>query len=296
MSKHDLKGLDTSKIGNNKGVDLTFKEYQKKYGLSEKGAIRDLEARNVFLEDLNPIITTQQKTDNFLRDFAPALFPLGAPQVVMNQMKGNKPIDASELEVVDGRLVGKDRPKGLRGGLASLVDSITYGATDLDKMGGGSLQGLLTGSQESMQGYGKKFTGDYKLPKVLLDKLKAEEEGSKDPLDNIDKILKANMKYEKEMDAFRRKGRGLDSAMEFANLQAQMPFYMRQLKDLTTFKQQQLLDSELVKQSMPDAREARKLSSASRFAGELGAVGDAYSKAVTGAQAGIRQPTATFSV
>ena len=296
MSKHDLKGLDTSKIGNNKGVDLTFKEYQKKYGLSEKGAIRDLEARNVFLEDLNPIITTQQKTDNFLRDFAPALFPLGAPQVVMNQMKGNKPIDASELEVVDGRLVGKDRPKGLRGALASFVDSITYGATDLDKMGGGPLQGLLTGSQQSMQGYGGKFTGDYKLPKVLQDKLKAEEGGSKDPLDNIDKILKAEMKYEKEMDAFRRKGRGLDSAMEFANLQAQMPFYMRQLKDLTTFKQQQLLDSELVKQSMPDAREARKLSSASRFAGELGAVGDAYAKAVTGAQAGIRQPTATFSV
>ena len=163
-------------------------------------------------------------------------------------------------------------------------------------MGGGALQGLLTGSQESMQGYGKKFTGDYKLPKVLQDKLKAEEGGSKDPLDNIDKILKAEMKYEKEMDAFRRKGRGLDSAMEFANLQAQMPFYMRQLKDLTTFKQQQLLDSELVKQSMPDAREARKLSSASRFAGELGAVGDAYAKAVTGAQAGIRQPTATFSV
>ena len=296
MSKHDLKGLDTSKIGNNKGVDLTFKEYQEKYGLSEKGAIRDLEARNVFLEDLNPIITTQQKTDNFLRDFAPALFPLGAPQVVMNQMKGNKPIDASELEVVDGKLVGKDRPKGLRGGLASLVDSITYGATDLDKMGGGPLQGLLTGSQQSMQGYGGKFTGDYKLPKVLQDKLKAEEGGSKDPLDNIDKILKAEMKYEKEMDAFRRKGRSLDSAIEFANLQAQMPFYMRQLKDLTTFKQQQLLDSELVKQSMPDAREARKLSSASRFAGELGAVADAYAKAGTVAQGGIRQPTATFSV
>ena len=123
-----------------------------------------------------------------------------------------------------------------------------------------------------------------------------QDKGSINPLDNMDKILKAEMKYEKEMDAFRRKGRGLDSAMEFANLQAQMPFYMRQLKDLTTFKQQQLLDSELVKQSMPDAREARKLSSASRFAGELGAIADAYSKAGTVAQGGIRQPTATFSV
>ena len=84
--------------------------------------------------------------------------------------------------------------------------------------------------------------------------------------------------------------------MEFANLRTQMPFDMNQLKDLTTFKQQQLLDSELVKQSMPDAREARKLSSASRFAGELGAVADAYAKAGTVAQGGIRQPTATFSV
>ena len=161
MSKHDLKGIDTGKVGKNKDVAYTFEDYKKQFGLSDKGAIRDLESRNVFLSDLNPIITTQDKTDNFLRDFAPAVIPLAAPSVVMNQMKGNKPIDASELEVVDGRLVGKDRPKGLRGGLASLVDTITYGATDLDKMGGGPLQGLLTGSQESMQGYGKKFTGDY---------------------------------------------------------------------------------------------------------------------------------------
>ena len=68
MSKHDLKWIDTRRIGNNKGVDLTFKEYQKMFGLSDKGTIRDLESRNVFLQDLNPIITTQDKTDNFLRD------------------------------------------------------------------------------------------------------------------------------------------------------------------------------------------------------------------------------------
>ena len=47
---------------------------------------------------------------------------------------------------------------------------------------------------------------------------------------------------------------------------------------------------------MPDARERRKLSSASRLAGELGAVADAYGKAGTVAQGGIRTPTATFSV
>ena len=142
---------------------------------------------------------------------------------------------------------------------------------------------------------------DFYLPKSLTETLarkdKAKEEKvSTDPLGDIKAIYKEQMEYEKAMDPFKRKGRALDSAMEFANLRTQMPFYMNQLKDLTTFKQQQLLDSELVKQSMPDAREARKLSSASRFAGELGAVADAYAKAGTVAQGGIRQPTATFSV
>ena len=269
----DLKGLDTGKIGGNKGVDLTFKEYQKKYGLTDKGTKRDLEARGYFLDDLNPIITTQDKTENFLRDFAPLISTAGIPAVIANQMKGNKPVDASDLEVVGGRLVGKDRPMGLRGGIASLIDAGTFGATDLDKMGGGALQGLLTGSQQSMQGYGQKFTGDYELPKLLKEQLKGDQdEGSKDPLDNIDKILEANKKYEMEMDSFRRKGRGLDSAMEFANLQAQMPFYMNQLKDLTTFKQRQLLDAEKIKQGLPNAQQARLLAADQGFAQQAGAI------------------------
>ena len=269
----DLKGLDTGKIGGNKGVDLTFKEYQKKYGLTDKGTKRDLEARGYFLDDLNPIITTQDKTENFLRDFAPAISTFGAVSVLKNQLGGNKPVDASDLEVVGGRLVGKDRPMGLRGGIASLVDAATFGATDLDKMGGGPLQGLLTGSQQSMQGYGQKFTGDYELPKLLKEQLKGDQdEGSKDPLDNMDKIIEMNKKYEMEMDSFRRKGRGLDSAMEFANLQAQMPFYMNQLKDLTTFKQRQLLDAEKIKQGLPNAQQARLLAADQGFAAQAGAI------------------------
>ena len=275
MSKHDLKGIDTRRIGNNKGVDLTFKEYQKMFGLSDKGTIRDLESRNVFLQDLNPIITTQDKTDNFLRDFAPAILPFGAPSVVMNQMKGNKPIDASELEVVDGRLVGKDRPKGLRGGIASLVDTITYGATDLDKMGGGPLQGLLTGSQESMQGYGKKFTGDYELPKALKDAVKREqEEESKDPLstENLDKLLDYQLKYKRATDAIDRKGRAADVAMEMAAYRAQLPFITQQMKDLSTFKQRQLLDAERIKQSLPNAVQSRLATADAGFATQAGAI------------------------
>jgi hypothetical protein len=269
----DLKGLDTGKIGGNKGVDLTFKEYQKKYGLTDKGTKRDLEARGYFLDDLNPIITTQDKTENFLRDFAPAITPLGVVSSAVNQLKGNEPIDASDLEVVGGRLVAKDRPMGLRGGIASLVDAGTFGATDFDKMGGGPLQGLLTGSQQSMQGYGQKFTGDYELPKLLKEQLKGDQdEGSKDPLDNIKNIYKAQMEYEREMDPFKRKGRALDSAMEFANLRTQMPFYMNQLKDLTTFKQRQLLDAEKIKQGLPNAQQARLLAADQGFAQQAGAI------------------------
>ena len=79
-------------------------------------------------------------------------------------------------------------------------------------------------------------------------------------------------------------------------MQAQIPLYEALAKRTSTFKQQQLLDAELIKQSMPDAQEARKLSSASRMAGELGAVSDAYKKAGEVAVGGIRNPTATFSV
>ena len=275
MSKHDLKGIDTRRIGNNKGVDLTFKEYQKMFGLSDKGTIRDLESRNVFLQDLNPIITTQDKTDNFLRDFAPLISTAGIPAVAINQLRGNKPVDASELEVVGGRLVGKDRPKGLRGGIASLIDAGTFGATDLDKMGGGPLQGLLTGSQESMQGYGKKFTGDYELPKALKDAVKREqEEVSKDPLstENLDKLLDYELKYKKATDAMDRKGRAADVAMEMAAYRAQMPFITQQMKDLSTFKQRQLLDAERIKQSLPNAVQSRLATADAGFATQAGAI------------------------
>ena len=46
MSKHDLKGMDTGKIGGNKYVDLTFEDYMKEFDLSRKGAERDLAAKN----------------------------------------------------------------------------------------------------------------------------------------------------------------------------------------------------------------------------------------------------------
>ena len=278
MSKHDLKGVDTSKVGNNKYVNYTFKDYMEDFGLSREGAERKLGKEGIFLKDLNPIApeTKPFKDKTILERADQLLMGFGGP-----------------AEVVGGKVVGKNRPTGLGRFTSGIMPYELLGLTDFDQ------RGNLFGKNE-LSGYGGVPT-NYELPKslkeslALQDKAKKEKE-SKDPLDNIDKILKAEMKYEKEMDAFRRKGRIADNAIELANMQAQIPLYEALAKRASTFKQQQLLDAELIKQSMPDAREARKLSSASRMAGELGAVAGAYGTAGEVAARGIRQPTATFSV
>ena len=283
MSKHDLKGVDTRKVGNNKYVNYTFKDYMEDQGLSRKGALKSL-GPNVKLSDLQVIAPTLEQPKTV------------GGKVAQFLGLGTDP-NTTETEVIGGKVVGARRPDNIISRpLAGLLDFTTFGILDTDQRGG------LFGGKHSGSGYGGRQDLDYMLPKAMRDQLakadepKKEDKGSTDPIGDIKAIYKEQMEYEKAMDPFNRKGRALDSAMEFANLRTQMPFYMNQLKDLSTFKQQQLLDSELVKQSMPDAREARKLSSASRFAGELGAIADAYSKAGTVAQGGIRQPTATFSV
>ena len=49
MSKHDLKGIDLSKVGNNKNVDYTFKDYLEDTGYKRTGGIKDLAvSRNFF--------------------------------------------------------------------------------------------------------------------------------------------------------------------------------------------------------------------------------------------------------
>lgn len=80
------------------------------------------------------------------------------------------------------------------------------------------------------------------------------------------------MEYEKKMDPFNRKGRVLDNALEFASLRAQMPFITQQMKDLSTFKQQQLLEAEAIKQSLPNAVQSRLLAADTGFATQAGAI------------------------
>lgn len=275
MSKHDLKGVDTSKVGNNKYVNYTFKDYMDDFGLNREGAERKLKSENVFLKDLNPIAPEYKKNKSTLEKVDELLMGFGGPS-----------------EVVGGKVVGKYRPTGLDRFTTGIMPYELLGFTDFDQ------RGTLFG-KHSKSGFGGR-PDNYELPKDFKDLLrqrdKDKEEASKDPLDNIDKIVDAELRYKKEADRISRKGRIADNAIELANMQAQIPLYEALAKRTSTFKQQQLLDAELIKQSMPDARERRMLSSASRMAGELGAVANAYGTAGAVAQGGIRQPTATFSV
>ena len=142
---------------------------------------------------------------------------------------------------------------------------------------------------------------DFFLPKSLTDTLalkdKAKQEKENfDPYADLDKLKEFNLDLIREQDKISRKGRLADTTLEMAIMRANLPYIEEFNKRLSTFKQQQLLESELAKQSMPDARERRRVASATRFAGELGAVADAYAKAGEVAAKGIRNPTATFSV
>jgi len=107
---------------------------------------------------------------------------------------------------------------------------------------------------------------NYQLPKYFkealaeADKPSKKEKELKDPLGNIEDFYREQMKYEREMDPFNRKGRVLDSVLDFVNLQLQTPFLMNTLKDASTFKQQQLLDAEAIKQGLPNARQSRMLA------------------------------------
>ena len=222
MSKHDLKGVDTRKVGNNKYVNYTFKDYMEDQGLSRKGALKSL-GPNVKLSDLQVIAPTLEQPKTI------------GGKVAQFLGLGTDP-NTTETEVIGGKVVGARRPDNIISRpLAGLLDFTTFGILDTDQRGG------LFGGKHSGSGYGGRQDLDYMLPKAMRDQLakadepKKEDKGSTDPIGDIKAIYKEQMEYEKAMDPFKRKGRALDSAMEFANLRTQMPFYMNQLKDLTTF-------------------------------------------------------------
>jgi hypothetical protein len=255
MAKNDLKGIDLSKVGNNKNVNYTFKDYMEDMGLTKTGAERDLAGAGIFLNELEPI--TPEVKPSVRGKVAQFLFGNPGP----------------EQELVDGKLVSKMRQKGLGRFTSGLADALTLNLTDFDQRGGGFL-GLK--DVNPLSGLGGKAE-DFILPKSVKEAVDAmnkskEDEGSTNPVDNIDKIVDAELKYKREADTQSRKGRVLDNALEFLNMRMQTPFLMKTLKDATTFKQQQLLDAEAIKQGLPNAQQARMLAGSTAFAQEAQAI------------------------
>ena len=287
--------MDTGKIGGNKYVDYTFEDYQKDLGLTREGAKKELERGKYDIKDFVPVMPTVQRADNFLSKFGiPMPTPLG-----VQSLKVGLP-STSELEIDNrGLLVAKDRPKGLAGGLAGIADIFTGQLFDFDKRGGNPLYGF-TGNNVSLQGYGQKFDGNYELPTSLKetlamqDKAKKEKE-SKDPVDNIDKILKAEKDYQKEMSLFNRGQRVFDAGLEFLNYALTSPKIFKDLREQTDYAVRRGLQAELRRQSMPDAIQARTLAASQGFATEAQAMAKQQEAATELAKAGIRPSTATFS-
>ena len=176
-------------------------------------------------------------------------------------------------------LVDKNRPKGPAALAAGIMDFFDPEA-DRDKLGGmGQIQPDGTYAYNPVGGLEEFDPKDLsKLTlnpsqKRLADKLyKQQTAGMGTPTDTLDDAMKAYFDYKKKGDTQSRKGRVLDNALEFLNMRMQTPFVMKTLKDASTFKQQQLLDAEAIKQGLPNAQQTRMLAASSAFAQEAQAL------------------------
>ena len=176
-------------------------------------------------------------------------------------------------------LVDKDRPKGPMALAAGFMDLFDPEA-DRDKLGGmGQIQPDGTYAYNPVGGLEEFDPKDLsKLTlnpsqKRLADKLyKEETAGMGTPTDTLDDAMKAYFDYKKKGDTQSRKGRVLDNALEFLNMRMQTPFVMKTLKDASTFKQQQLLDAERIKQGLPNAQQLRMQAASNAFATEAAAI------------------------
>ena len=235
--------MDLGKVGANKDVDFTFKEYMDMFGGGSKKEIPDLTDLQQ-LEDYygpNAAIPGLGKTVDQLKV---ELQPVGLP-------KGAKVLG-------DGTILPKDAPLGINRAVAGFLDRILRDTTDFDKRG---IEG------EKVKDLGKIDLDDLSQYKLLPDqqsKLNTALEQTigidPDPTSTMKEGMESYLDFKKAGDTQSRKGRILDNALDFLNMQLQTPFLMKTLKDASTFKQQQLLDAEAIKQGLPNAVQSRMLA------------------------------------
>ena len=266
--------MDLGKVGANKDVDFTFKEYMDSFGGGSKKTpkITDLQQ----LEDYygpNELIPGLGKTTGQLKV---ELQPVGLP-------KGTRVLG-------DGTIVPEDAPRNIGRVVTGFLDEFFRGATDLDKRGAYG-EGLGKIDLDDLSNYKLLPSQQNKLKTAL----KERGELDPDPTSTRKEAEDAFLDFKKRTDRQSRKGRILDSAMEFLNYTLTSPKILSDLRRESDYVQNRLLQAELRKQSFPNAVQARMLAGSTGFATEAEAIAKQQQAATELAKAGLRTPTATFS-
>ena len=237
-------------------------DYAKKQNISTEQAIKDLENRGQDLSTYKAVLPTTKKAEGFVDKIKKGGLRLG-PFTPYPLQIGGAEFFEQEYDPKLGRLVGKDRPTGFMGGVASLGDFLSGGITDFDQKGGG----ILGIGKESLRGFGKQ-PKDFELPttvqKLLQDEIDVAE-GNTGSATETKEALDAIVKAREALDPLDRKKRVFETGLEMAAQRTMLPFITNQMKDLSTFKQRQLLDAEKIKQSFPNAIQSRLLTADTGF-------------------------------
>ena len=233
--------MDLGKVGANKDVDFTFKEYMDTFGGgSKKKKIPELTDLQQ-LEDFygpNARIPGLGKTVGELKV---ELQPVGLPK------------DAKVLG--DGTILPEDAPTGVSRAVAGFLDRVLRDTTDFDKRG---VEG---------EGLGKIDLDDLSQYKLLPDQqnklntaLKETLGLDPDPTSTTKEGLQSYLDFKKKSDSASRKGRVMDSVLEFLNYSLTSPKMFEDLRRETDYATRRGLQAELRRQSFPDAMQARQLA------------------------------------
>ena len=203
-----------------------------------------------------------------------------------------------ELEVVDGKVVAKNRPKNFMRVLAGLGDTLTFGLSDFDRQGGG-IGGMATGLGYDVKDYNINIS---KKGRELLEKETVNKELEKVDISPVDGLETTKSIEEQEKQSKFDRGQRLKDAIQAAGVNiATMPIYTRLLEDAA--KRRLELDKAMLgaREMMPSniqnimaSKQAQRSLASSAFAEELKAVAaqqDAATKfAGLGMQRSFGQP------
>ena len=261
--------MDLSKVGANKDVDFTFKEYMDSFGGRGKKIPKMTDLQQ--LEDFygpNELIPGLNKTTGQLKV---ELQPVGLP-------KNTKVLG-------DGTILPKDAPTGINRAVAGFLDKVLRDTTDFDKRGVEG-EGLGEIDLDDLSQYKLLPSQQAKLNRALEQTVGLDP----DPTSTMKEGVDSYLDFKKKSDSASRKGRVMDSVLEFLNYSLTSPKMFKDLRRETDYAINRGLQAELRRQSMPDAVQARTLAGSQGFATEAQALATQQDAATRFAGLGMQRP------